>query len=83
LVASGKDGLFSAGKFVSWGDVADRGMKPHGVVVFDEASDQTTGLLEVQGDAWGECKESWVICVSVRSSRCFVGSRARCAHESD
>ena len=49
LVASGKDCLFVAGKFVSLGDVADRGVKPHGVVVFDEASDQATGVLEVQG----------------------------------
>ena len=47
LITSGKDGLFFTGKFVSWGDVADRGVKPHGVVVFDEASD----VLKVQGDA--------------------------------
>ena len=52
LVASGKDGLFFTGEFVSWGDVADRGMKAHGVVVFDEASDQATSVLEVQGDSW-------------------------------
>jgi hypothetical protein len=32
LVASGKDGLFFTGKFVSWGDVADGGVKPHGIV---------------------------------------------------
>jgi hypothetical protein len=47
LVASGKDGLFFAGKFVSWGDVADRGVKAHGVVVFDEAGNQATGILEI------------------------------------
>ena len=47
LVASGKDGLFFAGEFVSWGDVADRGVKAHGVVVFDEANDQATSVLEV------------------------------------
>jgi hypothetical protein len=34
------------------GDVADRGVKPHGIVVFDEAGDQATGVLEIQGDAW-------------------------------
>jgi hypothetical protein len=37
LVASGKDGLFFTGKFVSWGDVADGGVKPHVLLVFDEA----------------------------------------------
>ena len=46
FVTSGKDGLFFTGEFLSWGDEADRGVKPHGVVVFDEASDQATGLLE-------------------------------------
>jgi hypothetical protein len=50
LVASGKDGLFFTGKFVSWGAVADRRVKAHSVVVFDEASDQATGVLEIQGD---------------------------------
>ena len=49
LIASGKDCLFLASEFVSWGDVADRGVKAHGVVVFDEANDQATGVLEVQG----------------------------------
>ena len=39
LVASGKDGLFFAGEFVSWGDVGDRGVKAHGIVVFDETGD--------------------------------------------
>ena len=39
---------------VSWRDVADRGVKPHGVVVFDEGSDQATGVLKVQGDAWAD-----------------------------
>jgi hypothetical protein len=38
LVASGKDGLFFASEFISWGDVADRRVKAHGVVVFNEAS---------------------------------------------
>jgi hypothetical protein len=38
LVASGKDGLFSTGKFVSWVEVANRRVKAHGVVVFDKAS---------------------------------------------
>src|SRR4029453_5166483 len=52
LVASGKDGLFFAGKFVGWGDVADCGVKAHGVVVFDKASDQAPGVLEVQGNPW-------------------------------
>ena len=32
LVASGKDGPFFTGEFVSWGDVADRGVKAHGVL---------------------------------------------------
>ena len=45
LVAIGKDGLFFPGKFVSWGDV-DRRVKAHGVVVFDEAGNQATGILE-------------------------------------
>ena len=54
LVASGKDGVFFTGKFVSWGDVADRGVKAHGVVVFDKASDQATGILKVQGDSWAD-----------------------------
>jgi hypothetical protein len=54
LVASGKDGLFSTGKFVSWGDVADRRVKAHGVVMFDKASDQATSVLEVQGDSWAD-----------------------------
>ena len=54
LVASGKDGFFFAGKFVSWGDVADRRMKAHGIVVFDEASDQATGVLKVQGNPWAD-----------------------------
>ena len=54
LVASGKDGLFFTGKFVSWGDVADRRVKAHGVVVFDEAGNQATGVLEVQGDPWAD-----------------------------
>ena len=40
LVASGKDGLFFTSEFVSRGDVADRGVKAHGVIVFDEAADQ-------------------------------------------
>jgi hypothetical protein len=52
LVASCEDGSFLAGEFVGWGDVADRGVKPHGVVVIDETGDQATGVLEVQGDAW-------------------------------
>ena len=54
LVASGKDGLFFTGKFVSWGDVADGGVKPHVLLVFDEAGDQATGVLEAQGDAWAD-----------------------------
>jgi hypothetical protein len=54
LVASGKDGLFSTGKFVSWGDVANRRVKAHGVVVFDEVSNQATSVLEVQGDSWAD-----------------------------
>ena len=54
LVASGKDGLFFAGKFVSWGDVADRGVKAHGVVMFDEAGDKATGFLEIQGNPWAD-----------------------------
>ena len=54
MVASGKDGIFFAGKFVSWGDVADRRMKAHGIVVFDEASDQATGVLKVQGNPWAD-----------------------------
>lgn len=54
LVTSGKDGLFFAGKFVSRGDVADRRVKAHGVVVFDEASDQATSVLEVQGNPWAD-----------------------------
>jgi hypothetical protein len=47
LVASCEDGLFFIGEFVGWGDVADRGVKPHGVVVFDEADDQATSVLEI------------------------------------
>ena len=53
LVASGKDDLFSTGKFVSWGEVANRRVKAHGVVVFDEASNQATSVLEVQGGTPG------------------------------
>jgi hypothetical protein len=49
LVASGKDGIFSTGEFVSWGDVADRRVKAHGVIVFDEAADQATGVLGTPG----------------------------------
>ena len=49
-----KDGLFLTSEFVSRGDAADRGVKTHGVVVFDEAGDQATGILEDQGDAWAE-----------------------------
>ena len=44
LVASGKDGGFLSEKFVGWGDVADGGVKPHDVVVIDEAGDQATAL---------------------------------------
>jgi hypothetical protein len=29
LVASGKDGLFFASEFITWGDVADRGVRAH------------------------------------------------------
>ena len=54
LVASGKDGLFFTGEFVGRGDIANRGVKAHRVIVFDEAADQATGLLEVQGDAWAD-----------------------------
>ena len=54
LVASGKDGLFITGEFVSRGDVADSRMKTHGVVVFDEAGDQATGVLEIQGNTWAD-----------------------------
>jgi hypothetical protein len=36
----------------SWRDVADRGVKAHGVIVLDEAADQATGVLETQGDSW-------------------------------
>ena len=54
LVTSGKDGLFFPGKFVSWGDVADCRVKAHGVVVFDEGSDQATGVLKVQGNSWAD-----------------------------
>ena len=53
LVASGKDGLFFASEFISWGDVADRRVKAHGVVVFNEASQEATGVLEVQGTPGG------------------------------
>ena len=54
LVASGKDDLFSTGKLVSRGDVADRRVKAHGVVVFNEASHEATGVLEVQGNPWAD-----------------------------
>lgn len=54
LVASCEDSRLPAGEFVGWGDVADRGVKPHGVVVFDEAGYQATGVLEVQGDSWAD-----------------------------
>ena len=54
LVASCEDGSFLAGEFVGWGDVADRGVKPHGVVVIDETGDQATSVLEVQGDTWAD-----------------------------
>jgi hypothetical protein len=54
LVASGEDGLFFASEFISWGDVADRGVKAHSVVVFDEASHEATGVLEVQGNPWAD-----------------------------
>ena len=41
--------------FVSCGDAADRGMKAHGVVVFDEASDQAKcggyKVSKIVGDA--------------------------------
>jgi hypothetical protein len=49
LVASGKDGLFFTGKFVSWDDVADRGVKAHGVAVFDKASDQARASWRFKG----------------------------------
>ena len=39
LVASCKDGGFLAGEFVGWGDIANRGVKAHRVIVFDEAAD--------------------------------------------
>ena len=51
LVASREDGRFFAGEFVGWGDVADRRVEAHGVVMFDEAGEQATGVLEAQGDA--------------------------------
>ena len=54
VVASGKDSLFFAGEFVRWGDVAYRRVKAHGVVVFNEASHEATGVLEVQGDPWAD-----------------------------
>ena len=54
LVASGKDGLFFASEFISWGNVAYRRVKAHGVVVFNEASHEATGVLEVQGDPWAD-----------------------------
>ena len=53
LVASGKDGVFFAGKFLGWGDVADCGVKAHGVVVFDKASDQAPGLRNPWANAMG------------------------------
>ena len=31
-----------------------RRMKAHGIVVFDEASDQATGVLKVQGNPWAD-----------------------------
>ena len=83
LVASGKDGLFFTGEFVSWGDVADRGVKAHGVIVFDEAADQATGVLETQGDFWADAISFERPCASVRSCRCSAGNRARCARGSD
>ena len=52
LVSSCKDGRFLAGEFVGWGNVADGGVKPHGVVVIDKAGEQATSILEAQGDAW-------------------------------
>jgi hypothetical protein len=54
LVASREDGRFFAGEFIDWGDAADRGVEAHGVVVFDEAGDQATGVLKAQGDAWAD-----------------------------
>ena len=39
LVASGKDGLFFTGEFVSWGNGADRRVKAHRVRELDEAAD--------------------------------------------
>ena len=53
LVASGKDGLFSTGKFVSWGDVANRRVKAHGVVVFDEANNQSCSRAVPSGRGIG------------------------------
>jgi hypothetical protein len=55
LIAGCEDGGFLACEFVGWGDVADGGVKPYGVVVFDEAGDQATSVLETQGDAWARC----------------------------
>jgi hypothetical protein len=55
LVTSGKDGLFFTGKLVMRSDVADRRVKAHGVVVFDEAADQATGVLKVSRGPLGEC----------------------------
>ena len=37
LIVSREDGCFLAGEFVGRGDVANRGVKAHGLVVFDEA----------------------------------------------
>ena len=54
LVTSGKDGRLFTGEFVGWGDVADRGVKPHGVVVFEEAGSPAMCVLEVQGNPWAD-----------------------------
>jgi len=49
LVASEKDGLFFTGEFVSWCDVADRGVKAHGVILFDEAADRRRASWRLKG----------------------------------
>jgi hypothetical protein len=55
LVASGKDGLFFASEFISWGNVAYRRVKAHGVVVFNEASHGGDGRLGGSRGPLGGC----------------------------
>lgn len=53
MVTGGEDGLVFAEKFVLGSDVADGGVQAHGVVVFDEPSDEAAGLFEVERGAGG------------------------------